>query len=81
MFVISFGLSRTMEFFQVGKLNYPLTEFANLAFDMALVFRSVLNLIAKLYQLRSLINLKINLIWYLRNALYDAIVIYIVILN
>lgn len=35
MFVISFGLSRTMEFFQVEKSNYSLTEFANLAFDMA----------------------------------------------
>lgn len=40
-----------MKFFQVEKLNYSLTEFANLAFDMALVFRSMSNLIEKLYQL------------------------------
>lgn len=44
-----------MEFFQVEKLNYSLTEFANLAFDMALVFRSR-NLIEKLYQLNLLIS-------------------------
>lgn len=56
MFVISFGLSRTMEFFQVEKSNYSLTEFANLAFDMALVFRSTSNLIRRLYQLNSLIS-------------------------
>ena len=53
---ISFGLSRTMEFFQVEKSNYSLTEFANLAFDMALVFRSTSNLIRRLYQLNSLIS-------------------------